>query len=70
MRMRTRRHFGVGDAATMRASEYGQERHMGMHALNGSRRVGLGLPFFLSMLLGARAFVGEQATAVLARVSG
>ncbi len=43
---------------------------MGMHALNGSRKVALGLSFFLSMLLGARAFATEQATAVLARVSG
>lgn len=48
---------------------------MGMHALNGSRangsrRVTLGLAFFLSMLLGARAFAAEQATAVLARVTG
>ena len=48
---------------------------MGMHALNGSRpngsrNVALGLSFFLSMLLGTRAFAAEQATAVLARVSG
>lgn len=48
---------------------------MGLHALNGSRpngsrKLALGLVLFLSMLFGARAFAAEQATAVLARVSG
>lgn len=43
---------------------------MGMHALSSTRDVALALAFFLSLLLGARAFAAEQATAVLARVSG